>query len=427
MEEARHPIPADHPLRATLNREVHARPPEPLPERASLTYLAIFGERSIAPLKALCERFGHPAPSGDASHFSADFGPFRIKWEKHTEFVRYKFIVSRKLRDPLFAEPAIAAVPSDWLISLPGSIIAANHVEIAPLPARPQDDEALSRRYFDGNTLIGATVAGGLGRAFTDFQTRADGFGRILVLDGGMSPRQRGRTAQRLLEIDTYRMMALLTLPEAQALMSELNPHETELAGITSAMRAADETQEPALLNRLTLLHSEIARRQTGTQFRFSAARAYSGLVSLRISELRLGRIEGLQPFDEFIERRLGPAMRTCEAAEGRLEELSEQVARATQLLSTRVDITREAQNQSLLESMNRRAALQLRLQETVEGLSIAAITYYIVGLVGYAADGLKSLGILHVEKPVVTLAAIPVVIALVALGLRRVRKRLER
>ena len=177
------------------------------------------------------------------------------------------------------------------------------------------------------------------------------------------------------------------------------------------------------LLDRLTLLHADVVREHTDSQFRFSAARAYAGLVALRISELRENRIEGLQMFAEFTERRLSPAMRTCEAVSSRLSDTSERVARATQLLSTRVDISRERQNQELLESMNNRARLQLRLQETVEGLSIAAITYYIVGLVGYAAKGARAAGVLPTSPDVITALAIPIVLLVVALGVRRVRK----
>jgi uncharacterized membrane-anchored protein len=158
-------------------------------------------------------------------------------------------------------------------------------------------------------------------------------------------------------------------------------------------MREAGEADEPKLLDRLTLLHADVVREHTATQFRFSAARAYADLVALRISELREERIEGLQPFAEFTDRRLAPAMRTCEAVAKRLDTVSERVSRATQMLSTRVAISREKQNQELLESMDRRAKLQLRLQETVEGLSIAAITYYIVGLIGYLAKGAQGSG----------------------------------
>ena len=266
-------------------------------------------------------------------------------------------------------------------------------------------------------------MADGLGRVFTDFRIHADGFGRILIHENGLAPRQRGRTVQRLLEIETYRILALLTLPIARDLMPVLGEFEGELNEITAAMCGANERQEPELLDRLTLLHAEVVRRHTASQFRFSAAQAYGELVDLRISELRERRIEGLQRFQEFTERRLAPAMRTCQAAANRLSVVSERVARATQLLSTRVDISREKQNQTLLESMDRRAKLQLRLQETVEGLSIAAITYYIVGLIGYGAKGAKTAGLVTWNDALVTALAIPVTLLFVAWGVRRVRK----
>ncbi len=413
-------------MRFALNDEMHARPPEPLLPRTSMTYLVLFGERSAAPAAELCARFGHAGPDGDANHFSADLGRFRMTWEKHTEFSRYKFIVDRGAETAPFAAPALDAVPPEWLRSLPGEILVANHLEIEPVADRIPEEEDVSAQYFGGHTLISAEVASGAAKAFSDFLIHDGTFGRFLVFDAGMTPRQRGRTAQRLLEIDTYMVMALLTLPVARELMGELAGFEQELNSITAAMREAGEKQEQELLDRLTLLHAEIVRRHTATQFRFSAARAYSELVALRISDLREVRVTGLQTFSDFVERRLGPAMRTCQSVEKRLNAVSARISQATQLLSTRVDITRENQNQALLESMDRRAHLQLRLQETVEGLSVAAITYYIVGLVGYAAEGLKAFGLLPFEKAMVMLASIPVVLFLVALGIRRIRKSLE-
>ena len=418
-----HVLPADHADRLPLNNEVHARPPEALPGRVRITYLVLFGELDMAPLADLCDRFGVLPPVVGTDHFSADLGPFRLKWERHTEFTRYWFFVPARGAGNLFGITALESVPQDWLQTLAGEILVANHVEMLPVPARKPDDDKLSTEHFGGNPMVGAEIAGGLGRAFADFRIHADGFGRMLIFDKAMSQRQRGRTVQRLLEIDTYRVLALLTLPVARKLMPVLTEFESELSKITAAMRSADETDEPQLLDRLTLLHADVVREHTASQFRFSAARAYAGLVGLRISELRENRIEGLQLFAEFTERRLSPAMRTCEAASRRLSDTSERVARATQLLSTRVDISRERQNQALLESMNNRARLQLRLQETVEGLSIAAITYYIVGLVGYAAKGARAAGVLPTSPDVITALAIPIVLLVVALGVRRVRK----
>jgi uncharacterized membrane-anchored protein len=419
-------LPKDHPARLSLNNEVHARPPEALPPRARVSYIVLFGELDMGPLYDLCVRFGVQPPAEGANHFSTDMGPFRLKWERHTEFTRYWFFVQTDANRDLFAKTALESVPQDWLKTLAGEVLVASHAELLPLTRAKLDEEKLAATHFAGNVIVGARLAGGLGRAVTDFRIHADGFGRILLHESGMTPRQRGRTVQRLLEIDTYRVLALLTLPVARELMPLLTGFEQELFEITDAMRQADEAREPDLLDRLTRLHSDVVRQHTASQFRFAAARAYTDLVQLRISELREERIEGMQTFSELTERRLAPAMRTCDAAANRLGTISERVARATQLLSTRVDISRERQNRALLESMDRRARLQLRLQETVEGLSIAAITYYIVGLVGYAAKGARSAGLVALDDAIVTAASIPLALAIVAWGVRRVRKSIE-
>jgi uncharacterized membrane-anchored protein len=415
-------------LRIELNDEAHARPPEALQAPLRLTFLALYSDPAQRDLEwrhvcALARRFGHEPPP-QANHYSADFGPFRLKWERHSEFTRYKFIVEGPCDDP-FASPALQAVPADWLAGLTGETMVATHAALLPAGAEAPDYEALSIRHFDGNVLVGAGIAAGAGLAFTDFRIR-NGFSRLLVLDQSMTPRQAGRMMQRLLEIDTYRLMALLALPVAQRLTPWLNDAERELAQITSALVESNDAAEPVLLERLTRLEAEIESRESAHHFRFSAAEAYHALVERRIEELREVRIQGLQTFREFTERRLAPAMSTCASVSARLESLSERVARATQLLSTRVAVSRERQNQQVLESMNRRAQAQLRLQQTVEGLSAAAITYYVVGLVGYVAKGLKALG-WPVDPDVAMAFSIPLVALATVLGVRHVRKVVTR
>jgi uncharacterized membrane-anchored protein len=418
-------LPSDHPLRLALNEEMHARPPEALLAPLRLTFLALVSDPSMRAqewehVSALARRYGVAPPPAGAAHFSADLGAFRLKWERHSEFTRYKFIVAGAGSGP-FDEPALRSVPTDWLAELPGQVMVATHAALLPASVLAPDFDSLSTRHFGGNVLVGAGIAGGAGTAFTDVRLH-DGYGRLLVLNRDMTERQAGRMMQRLLEIDTYRLMALLALPVAQSLSPWLNQAERELAEVTNALAAASEADEPALLDRLTRLEAQIESREAENHFRFTAAAAYHDLVQRRIEELREVRIQGLQNFEEFTERRLAPAMATCRSVAARLESLSQRVARATQLLSTRVDVSRERQNQQVLVSMNRRAEAQLRLQQTVEGLSVAAITYYIVGLVGYAAKGLSSAGVpLNVEA--VTALSIPLVAIAVALGVRHVRK----
>lgn len=418
------PLPTDHTLRITLNDEAHARPPEVLTAPLRLTFLALYSdasqrEREWQHVCALAQRFG-VTPPPLASHYSADLGPFRVTWERHTEFTRYMFMVAGSGDDP-FESTALQAVPDDWLAGIPGQTMVATHVALLPDAPGTTDPEALAIRHFAGNVLVGAGTGGGSALGLTDFRIR-DGYSRLLVLDQGMTPRQAGRMVQRLLEIDTYRIMALLALPVAHGLTPWLTTAERELAQITAQLVASEEVDEPVLLDRLTRLEAEIESRVSEHHYRFTAAAAYHELVQRRITELRETRIQGLQTFQEFTERRLAPAMNTCRAVSARLESVSQRVARATQLLSTRVDISRERQNQQVLESMNRRAAAQLRLQQTVEGLSAAAITYYVVGIVGYAAKGLHSVG-WPVNVELAMAISIPIVALAAILGVRHVRK----
>lgn len=423
-------LPRDHPQRRDLNDEVHARPPQPMTPPLRISYLALFSDWSqrdnqFDHVCALARRFGATPPPAGANFYSADLGAFRLKWERHTEFARYKFIlpgIGPGTGASPFGQPAIAAVPADWIAGLGGEIIAAAHVALVSGPGNALDHDALAASHFDGNPLVGASIGGGAGAAFTDFRIGADGFSRLLVLDRGMSPRQAGRMVQRLLEIDTYRMLAFLALPIARTLAPLLTRHERELAEITAALATASEEDEPVLLDRLTRLDAGIESRQADNFYRFSAAEAYYDLVRRRIGELREERIQGLQTFQEFTERRLAPAMSTCRSITARHNALSERVARTTQLLATRVDITRERQNKAVLESMNRRAHLQLRLQEAVESLSAVAAVYYMVSLVGYAAKGLEGAGI-KVNPNVAMGVSIPFLAVLVVLAIRRIRR----
>jgi len=423
-------FPSDHPHRQSLNDEVHARPPEELVAPTRLSFLALSVDavqrkRNFDLMCDLARERGAPIPEQGSNHYSEDMGSFRLKWEQHTEFMRFKFIVPDMEAAP-FAEPALHHVPENWLSALEGNVLVATHVLFLPGVDAPPDYEQISREMFDGNPLVGSGVGGGAGRAFTDFRIRPDGFSRLYVEDHGLTRRQAGRTVQRLLEIDTYRMLALLTFPLAKELAPELSEGEQRLAEITTALASGQDIDEPMLLDRLTKLQAEITSRRADNDYHFSAAAAYYAIVQSRIRELREERIPGLQTFNEFVDRRLAPAMSTCETIANRQAQLSDKVAQASALLSTRVDIARQTQNQKLLESMDKRARLQLRLQQTVEGLSVAAISYYLVSLVGYGAKGLGPYGV-PLDPDVVMALSIPLVVLGVWSVVRRARRAMTK
>ena len=420
----------DHPLRRRLNDEVHARPYAKLVAPLRALHLALLtgeggGAEDRAHLARLCADFGIDRPRDDDIHLLLDFGAFSLKWERHAEFSTYTFYGGGE-NGPPFAAPATDAVPQDWLEALPGERLVAVQVEVlGPEAPEPGFEDLLT--IFENDRFCGAEAIGGAACAWMDFSIHADGFGRLLIKDRSLRPRQTGRLVQRLLEIDTYRMMALLALPLARETGPKLSAAAAGLAEITGRMpEIAALDDERRMLAELTRLSGEIEQVAARTGYRFSAARAYHALVERRIEELREVRLEGLQTFGEFMDRRLSPAIRTCRAVADRVDRLSRRLTRASQLLRARIEIEMQTQNQDVLARMDRRAKLQLRLQETVEGLSVAAITYYLVGLVAYAAKALKVSG-LPLDADVAPGLAIPIVAGLVWYGVRRVRRYVAR
>jgi uncharacterized membrane-anchored protein len=417
-------LPPEHPLRRALAGEIHARPHEVIDTPARAAHLALIGcdpEADRRQVADLCARFGAPGPTADAIHHAADLGAFRLRWERHTEFSSYTFVRLGAFDDAPFGRGALDKVPEDWLAVLPGELLTALHVAFEKEERTPEDLQAL----FGGASLCGARIAGGAAAMATDFRIHEDGFSRILVRDDGLTRGQAGRVLQRLSEIETYRLMALRALPLARELAPVVSEHGRHLTGIVDGLAGPDgDGDDRALLERLNRLAADCERLASSSAGRFSATRAYHALVRTRIADLREERLPGLQTVTEFMQRRLGPAMATCESVWRRLEDLSARIDRAGDLLRTRVNIALEEKNRDLLKSMDRRAHLQLRLQETVEGLSVVAISYYLVGLVGYAAKGLKSAG-LSVNPDIAALVALPIVLGMVWVGVRRLRRAL--
>jgi uncharacterized membrane-anchored protein len=432
-------FPPDHALRIPLAEEVHARPPEPVRAPARASYMAVLVDaderaRELAHIGALCARHGVAAPAFGATHFRAQLGALRLKWERHGEFSGYTFIAAGGPGGKPFDGLAAAQLPAGWLAATPGATIAGVHAELLSPGDPPATPERLNEA-FEGQIVIGSGIADGAAQVYTDFQLHA-GCTRLLVFDQGLTERQSGRMLQRLFEIEAYRMLALLALPIARRQSPRIVEIEGALATLTDGIaqaqsQAQDKTggdrqaQDEALLHELTRLAAEVESGLAASQFRFGACRAYFELVMRRIAELRETRLPGMQTYDEFMARRFTPAVDTCATVSQRLHDLSERVAQASSLLSTRVDITRERQNQALLASMDRRAKLQLRLQQTVEGLSVAAICYYAAGLVGYLAKALKAGG-LPLNPDLVVGISIPIVAVAVLAALRRARAHLH-
>lgn len=420
----------EHPLREHLNREFHARAPIPLTSPVLVSHLA-FHHEACSPdeerenVLKLCQTSACTFIENSATHMLVDAGTFQLRWAVHTEYSSYTFFRTLVAGEPLDPDTtALDAVFPGWLAGIPGKLLVATHVELRSTADVSPESVLAGLSPTSGRQMVVSRIANGAAWIFTDFMFD-NGFSRFLVLDDSMLGRQPGRAVQRLFDIETYRMLALLGLPVADEVGRWLSGAERRLAELMDHIGQADSPEdERVVLADLSKIAAEVEHSVARTTSRFSATNAYNNLVTQRIGELREIRVPGYPTLHEFMQRRLLPAMNTCAAMAERQQDLSSRVARNSQLLRTRVDIELERQNQELLAQMNNRAKVQLRLQETVEGLSVAAITYYSSQLVFYVTKGCKHL-FPAISPEIVTAAAIPVIAVLTLFGIKRMRKAL--
>ncbi|MCL1962494.1 MAG: DUF3422 domain-containing protein [Desulfovibrionaceae bacterium] len=420
------PLRAVHPLRETLYHEVHARPTQSMAAPLLLSHLALVDADPAAVREHLCTLLANrhlPVPGAQESHIISSFGGAHLRWEQHTEFHTYSFW--RQQAQDAEPEP-LAAVPRDWLAALPGQCLLGLHVRVVKAgAARAETIPASARQWLHEESLIGAHVFDKGASVYTDLRLHADGFGRWVVVVRDMSDAQLGRLAQCILDIETYRMMALLGLPVAREVGRALAGAERDLAQVAERIRNAESHHEPELLKQLTRLAAEVEGLYARTHARFSASQAYFEIVRQRIEELREERQATLQTLREFMEKRLHPAVQTCAWAARRQQALSERISRVSNLLQTRVEIEQQVSSQQLLRAMSGRQKAQFLLQAAVEGLSVAAVTYYSAGLVAYAAKGAQALGV-PVSPEIAAAVAVPFVAAAVWLGIRRLHHRVQ-
>ncbi|WP_303720531.1 DUF3422 family protein [Malonomonas rubra] len=417
-----------HPQREALYNELHIRPFHPLSTPQQISHLAACAQRhelttSYQRICELCQRYNVNQPTAEAVSFFQNFGEFAIHWERHVEFYSLTIMQPEPVTGESFEHPAINLLPEDWLKSLPGQMVAAFHLIIDD--QQPDEQSAMLSHSFEGHKVMVSAAKEGRAQLFTAFKLHGDGYGRFMIRNSGLGDEQMGQLARRLLDMETYRLLSLISLPLAREIGLQMVDLDQQLAQILQQADQLDSSRaERELLSRLTELEAKLETYRTATNRRFSGTRAYHDLVHSRLEGMQETAVNGHISLQEFINRRLTPALRTCESLQHWMEDLSKRIERASDLLRTRVNLNLQEQNRSLLSAMNRRSQLQFRLQETVEGLSIVAISYYMVGLIGYLLGGfpLENWGL---SKKVLTACAIPLVLLTVGYVTHRIKHRL--
>ncbi|MFV8569720.1 DUF3422 family protein [Marinobacter sp. SBS5] len=426
------PVALDfHPLRADLYQELHSRPFQVLPPRARVSHIAVVTtpeqrKSQFKHLQSLHRMLGEPWPEEEVTCYEQTFDQLRVRREVHLEFTAYTFTNLAPSDAEPFEETGISALPRDWLEKLEGTVVAAFHIDVSPSSEHARNEPAFMRRHFEGMRLVGSSPQEGAARVLATFQLHSDNFGRFMVINDSMSDSQLGRLVQRLMEIETYRLMSLLALPVAREITPALNDMDQQLATITQALADNVTLDEQTILAKLTHIAAKIEAFRAHSTFRFSATKAYHRLVLTRLEELREDEVSGHLTITEFMTRRLTPAVKTCESVSVRLEDLSRRVDRASDMMRTRVELAIQSQNQELLSSMDRRSRIQLMMQHTVEGFSVVAISYYLIGLLSLGLNALSEAGF-SVNKPVALGVAIPVVLAFVFVAIRLIHHRFIR
>ncbi len=414
--------------RVSLNNEWHARPVAAMETPFRCTHRVFYrkgtSDDSREAFTKLCSEYGQATPAPGSRQHLVQLGSALIKWEGHTDADSVTMLVPGNAT-PLFSEPASAFAPAGVKDSFSDEILCGVHVECLKLTRDDMDLDAI-RAALGTNEIYGGPIADGRASLWSSFRLDAEGYARIVLIDHDLLENGVGRYLQRVIEAESYRLQAIGALPLARQTMGSLSALEDELEPLMDQLsNAGEDTDHEALLTRLSVMSAKTEHLAAACSYRFAAARAYSRIVEQRLNELREERSMTQPRYSVFLLRTLQPAMRTCEAAERRIEELAERISRAITLLNSMVDMIQTRQTNTMIEAMSRNAAIQVRLQQAVEGFSTFVISYYALGIMSYMLAGLKAGGLLPVEPKLIVGASAPVVVLLVWLLSRWVRKKL--
>ena len=407
----------EHPARPAALSELHARPPMRIHGEQALILRHVFAfeqryaGRDDALIETLCREAGIAPPASRARALHFQWRGLEARWERHNEFVTYTF-VSRSGQ----AEPSLMEIDNRLRTGQPGPLGTKLQLRVTRAQELPQ----LDPRFTCASRI-------GKGRALlqTSFTDNADGAVELELACAQVPDSEAGSLAQSVLELEMYRMLALLALPIARQVGAMVRDTEVHLGALTRRLSDPMGNAEiETLYQELTALSGRVEMEIAASTYRFSAARAYGALVEERLAKIVEEEISGRARVGAFLMTRLIPALRTCESMHLALQDLARRTARVADLIRTRIDLQLARQNVELLETLNQRTKLQTRLQQTVEGLSVAAVSYYMIGLVSYLVKGVHDFAQIKLDPTIVVAALVPVVVFGVWLAVRSIRRK---
>jgi len=370
-----------------------------------------------------------PTIESDAKFCRIELAGFALRIERHTEFLTISFVekglkITSGVSADAFDETKLPHLPFAWARSAPAPLFHAIWVEVGGKPPRGLK-QADILRVLDSRAVASNNFSDAAAQVHFAFDIDAAGYSRVVLLNRSIEAIRMGRVVQRIVEVETYRLLALLGLSAVKEYSARLSTIEDVLSSLTNDL--AKEIKKPdgqvqTLLSVLSSQAADVEDIYSCTSYRLAATKAYLGILTGRLDRMQLTRLSGFQGVRGFLDRRMTPAMDSCAAFSERLASLSQRINRAGALLRTQTELVIQRQNRDLLQSMDQRAKHQLRLQQTVERLSIAAVTYYGVGLVGYLAMSLP-IDDWGISLTYVKAASVPIIALAVWATIHRVKE----
>lgn len=360
-------------MTSDFNAELHARPSIYFTGPAFVEHIALMPSA---------------LPAFHGSRYLPDGGNNddpRTQVEHHTEFVTITRVTQLSAEADTWPVSSLSVDDIAALVEMDAPRLISR-VGILVLGSTPAElGSTLSKLGF--RDTAASLIGGGAAQVCSDFRVQDDQTSRILLFNKDLNAYRLGRMVRRIYEIETYRSMALLGLPEARRLAPLLGDYDKKLVQLTNRNQTTPTTEHKRLLDEISSLSAQIISAAAETRNRFGATSAYAKIVEERIGELRESHVAGFQRFGVFVARRFRPAVRTCEATALRLDQLSHATMHLIDLLQTRIQVEIEYQNAIQIQAMADRAATQVKIQRAVEGFSIIAISYYLLSLLKVAFE----------------------------------------
>jgi len=407
----------EHPARAAALSELHARPPmrvygdQALILRYVFAFEQSYAGRDDALIETLCREGGIAPPASRARALQFQWRGLEARWERHNEFVTYTFISpSGRI------EPSLTEMNTRMLRDQPGPLVTKLQLRVTRSDELPQ---------LDPRFTCASRIGKGRGLLQTSFSDNAEGAIELELACAQLSESEAGSLAQSAIELEMYRTLALLALPIARQVGAMVRDTEVHLGALTRRLSESMGNAEiETLYQELTTLSGRVEMEIAASTYRFSAARAYGALVEERLAKIGEEEISGRSRVGAFLMTRLIPALRTCESMHLALQDLARRTARAADLIRTRIDLQLARQNVELLQTLNQRTKLQTRLQQTVEGLSVAAVSYYMIGLLSYLVKGVHDFFHITLDPTIIVAALVPLVVFGVWLAVSSIRRK---